>query len=87
MILLHSQPEAARLAIPNGQTPLAVALRQERIGWYNGLEELVMANPDALVERDSESGLYPFQLAACLDSEISQIYGLLRLRPDLLLFS
>jgi len=82
-ILLRNQPEAAALAMPNGRSPLVVALQQQRVWWHSGLQELVMADPDALERRDSESGLYPFQMAACLDSNVTIIYGLLRLRPDL----
>lgn len=83
-ILLHHYPEAATCAFPNGKSPLVVALQQQRLPW-NSLQELVMADPDALTQRDAESGLYPFQLAASLNSDTSAIYGLLRLRPDLLL--
>lgn len=87
MVLVRSQPDAAKVAFPcNGQsTTLVVALQQQRPWWWHGyLEELDMANPDALAQRDDESGFHPYQLAASLDADLSTIYGLLRLRPDLL---
>ena len=87
-ILLYHQPQAARLAFPNGQSPLAVAVQQARLSWNNGLESLVMADPDALMTRDPTSGLYPFQQAAAsLDADVSTIFRLLRLHPDVLISS
>ncbi len=84
--LLRSQLQAATFAFPNGQSTLVVALQQQNLP-YPLLEELVMADPDALTQRDSETGFLPFQLAASLDSDETTIHGLLRMRPDLLLLS
>ena len=83
-ILLQKQPEAASLAFPNGKSPLVVALEKQRVWCSSGMEQLVMAAPDALEQSDAESGLYPFQLAASLNSNETVIYRLVRLRPDLL---
>lgn len=47
-ILLHYEPKAAKLALPNGQLPLIVAL-EKNLSWNDGLNKLVSAYPDSLI--------------------------------------
>jgi hypothetical protein len=82
-ILLQYEPKAAKIALPNGQLPLVVAL-EKKLSWNNGLKKLVSAYPDALLRRDPSSRLYPSLLAASLDTELETIYILARMRPDLM---
>ena len=82
-IILRKRPSTATLAFPDGQSPLVVAMKRRNVD-FSLLNELAMADPDALTRHDLESRLLPFQLAASLDSGEDTIYGLLRLRPDLL---
>lgn len=82
-ILLHHEPKAAKVVLPNGQLPLIVAL-EKNLSWNDGLNKLVSAFPDSLIRRDPLSRLYPSLLAASLDAELGTIFLLIRLRPDLL---
>ncbi len=82
-ILLRKRPSTATFCFPDGQSPMAVAVKRRNVD-FSLLEDLAMADPDGLTRRDLESSLLPFQLAASLDSDEDTIYGLLRLRPDLL---
>lgn len=61
-LLLEAYPEAARL-VSKARLPLHVALEQ---GWPCH-DLLFKAAPDALQTRDTKTGLYPFQIAACSD--------------------
>lgn len=80
-ILLHYQPASARISFPNGASTLVVALQEGRFGWDTILQPLALANPDTLSQRHED--FYPYQLAASLEAHTDTIYGLLRLRPDL----
>lgn len=82
-ILLHHEPKAAKMALPNGQLLLIVVL-EKSLSWNNGLNKLVSAYPDSLIRRDPLSRLYPSLWAASLDAELRTIFLLVRLHPDLI---
>ena len=82
--LAEAYPEAASKRNAKGEEPIFIALR-ERIAWDAGLETLVKAQPDILSSVDSETGLYPFLLAASLDGKVTleTTYQLLCANPHL----
>jgi hypothetical protein len=82
--LVTTYPEAASKRNAKGEEPIFIALR-ERMAWDAGVEALVKAQPDILSSLDSETGLYPFLLAASLDGEVAveTTYQLLCANPHL----
>ena len=54
--------------------------------WNDGLHLIVKGNPDQVVsDRDIDTKLYPFLLAASVDGKvaINNTYNLLQIKPDL----
>jgi ankyrin repeat protein len=63
-VLVQCFPIAARIPNRQGLLPLHLALAKGRRTWRTGIAVMVMAAPEALYERDVETNLFPFQLAA-----------------------
>lgn len=85
--LLEVYPEAA--SAPDhatGRLPLHLAIVRGR-SWNNGVKLLFQTAPDVIGQRDSKTGLYPFQLASALEAEcdLTTAYQLLRASPTLIL--
>eukprot|EP00526_Cylindrotheca_closterium_P018268 CAMPEP_0113614734 /NCGR_PEP_ID=MMETSP0017_2-20120614/7327_1 /TAXON_ID=2856 /ORGANISM="Cylindrotheca closterium" /LENGTH=366 /DNA_ID=CAMNT_0000523927 /DNA_START=76 /DNA_END=1176 /DNA_ORIENTATION=- /assembly_acc=CAM_ASM_000147 len=82
--LATAYPEAASKRNTKGEEPIFIALR-ERMAWDAGIEALVKAQPEILSSIDSETGLYPFLLAASLDGKVAleTTYQLLCANPHL----
>mmetsp|Transcript_29853 Transcript_29853/g.63918 ORF Transcript_29853/g.63918 Transcript_29853/m.63918 type:complete len:369 (-) Transcript_29853:59-1165(-) len=82
--LLKAYPEAAEKRNAAGNTPIHIAIR-ERIGWEDGLGEIVDACCDVLAIPDKETGLYPFLLCASLGGNVAAntVFHLLAAKPDL----
>jgi len=82
--LLVAHPKAAGERNKEGHTPLFIAIR-DRMGWDDGLGELVYADVDVLSSTDKETGLFPFLLAASLGGKvaINTAYQLLCAKPHL----
>jgi hypothetical protein len=72
---------------PCGRIPLNWALMTGK-KWGEGIRALVQAYPDGLSMADTETGLYPFMLAAVGDkADCSTIFDLLRHDPSLVVVS
>lgn len=68
---------------PSGRIPLNWALATGK-KWHEGVKALVQAYPDGLSMADTETGLFPFMLAAVGNkSDCSTIFELLRHDPTL----
>ena len=82
--VLKAYPEAAGKRNEKGDAPVFIAIR-DRMAWEEGLRDMVNARTDVLGTTDSETGLYPFLLAASLDGRVAvnTSYQLLCERPDL----
>jgi ankyrin repeat protein len=82
--ILHAYPEAASVRNKDGDLPLFLAIRQ-RIGWKQGLGEIVKADTDILASQDKETSLFPFLLAASIDGDtaVDTAYQLLCAKPYL----
>ncbi|CAJ1954352.1 unnamed protein product [Cylindrotheca closterium] len=82
--LATAYPEAASKRNAKGEEPIFIALRGQ-MAWHAGVEALVKAQPEILSSMDSETGLYPFLLAASLDGEVAveNTYHLLCANPHL----
>lgn len=82
--LLKAYPEAAGKRNDFGDAPVSIAIRV-RMAWEEGLRDIVNTNTDVLGSIDSETGLYPFLLAASLGGRVAvnTSYQLLCERPDL----
>jgi len=52
----------------SGRLPLMLALESGK-EWNDGIGGLVRAHPDSVSYRDEASGLYPFMIAACLETQ------------------
>lgn len=67
-ILVGKNPHAARVPNSDGFLPLFLALGNGVSSWdeHHGLKELVLANPDALFEKDPAHHVYPFIISASL---------------------
>jgi hypothetical protein len=68
----------------DGDAPIFIAIR-DRMGWEEGLNEIVKANTDILALTDSVTGLYPCLLAASLSGKVTvnTTYQLLCAKPYL----
>lgn len=82
--LVAAYPGAASKCNGSGEQPIFIALR-EQIGWNEGIEALVKAQPDILSSIDQKTRLYPFLLAASLDGThaVETSYQLLCTNPHL----
>ena len=92
VILVDAYDQSASICTNEGRLPLFLGLEN---GWPCH-DVLLHVSPDSLQMRDSETGLYPFQVAACAkpykkrakraritgDSELDVIYSLLREDPQ-----
>jgi hypothetical protein len=83
-MLLKAYPDAAGKKNKAGDTAIFLAIR-DRIDWNDGLKCIVQADTDTLASSDSQTGLYPFLLAASLGGRVAvnTTYELLCERPDL----
>ena len=68
-VLLQSYPVAARIPDGQGHMPLHLALAKGRRTWRTGVAAIVLAAPESVTARCSETELYPFQLAAMNESQ------------------
>eukprot|EP00934_Nitzschia_sp_Nitz4_P003463 Nitzschia sp. Nitz4//scaffold56_size114212//70126//71223//NITZ4_003956-RA/size114212-processed-gene-0.42-mRNA-1//1//CDS//3329554724//3453//frame0 len=68
--LLKAFPEAAAKKNVDGEYPAFLAIRG-RMSWEEGLSDIIAANPDVLDEKDVETSLCPFLLAASLDGKVA----------------
>lgn len=62
---LEAYPEAAQIRNKDGHMPMNLGIRN-KIPFENGMGLVLTANMDVLTTADSETGLYPFQLAASI---------------------
>ena len=83
--LLEAYPSAAGMRNRDGMTPVFIALK-DRMGWEEGLGEIVKAKTDILSTKDLDTGLYPFLLAASVGGRVSvnSCYNLLIMKPHLI---
>uniref|UniRef100_A0A7R9ZLG4 Uncharacterized protein n=1 Tax=Craspedostauros australis TaxID=1486917 RepID=A0A7R9ZLG4_9STRA len=83
--VLKCYPEAAGKANLDGDLPLFLAIR-DKLSWWNGVEEIVKAYPDALAMQDRVTGLFPSLLAAANGGKVAidTTYELLCAKPDLI---
>jgi len=80
--LLEWFPEACTIRDGKGRLPLHIAVETGR-SWEQ-LKRLIYASPDALSQRNFETSLYPFQMAAsCEICSLTVVYELLRSAPHL----
>jgi ankyrin repeat protein len=63
-VLVSSYPLTASFKDKNGDLPLHLAIKTGQRKWGKGLSFLIEAYSDALQQKDRETGLFPFQLAA-----------------------
>ena len=68
--LIQACPEAAGKKNSDGNAPIFIAIR-DRMGWDEGLGMIANANTDVLSQTDSDTGLYPFLLAASLSGRVA----------------
>jgi hypothetical protein len=61
--LLDRDPSLASIPDSLGRLPLQLALEAGR-SWFTGIRDLVWASPSHLSQRDLQTRLFPFQLAA-----------------------
>lgn len=82
--LLVAFPGAAGKKNKAGDFPIYIAIR-DRMGWEEGLGDIVHANVDVLATADMETGLCPFLLAASLGGRVAvnSTFALLSLKPHL----
>ena len=83
MLSFTKEQNTASICNHKKQLPLHIALMSTDPWSYESINKLMNANAWACQEEDKSSGLYPFQLAAVNDSEISVIYTLLREFPTM----
>lgn len=96
--ILDACPQQAKIIFRGGRLPLNVAL-EKGWGWYDGINNLVNAAPDALRTRDIRTHFYPFMIAAvgkkiiCHDDNVKNvglntcldtIFNLLKCAPEIL---
>ena len=83
--LLEAYPDAAGIRNNEGSAPLFIALK-EKMGWEEGLGEIIKADSDTLSSRDMDTALYPFLLAASVGGRVAvnNTYNLLIANPHLI---
>ena len=79
-ILLKANPASARCRNRQGKFPLQLAIESGR-GWHDGIGALVDAYLAAIGDKDKESGLDLFLLAAAENRSLTIIYNLFRAKP------
>jgi hypothetical protein len=79
-ILLEANPASARCRNRQGKFPLQLAIESGRF-WRDGIGALADAFLAAIGDKDNESGLDLFMLAAAEDCSITVIYNLFRAKP------
>lgn len=84
-VTINAFPKAASILNDAGDAPLFLAIRN-KIPFENGLDELLNAGKAVIQQRDRETRLFPFQLAAVVGGKVAldSIYRLLTTQPDLL---
>ena len=82
-LFLECFPDAASVRNNADHLPLHLALRHQFPGT---LDDLVWASPLAVQAVDSQTGLYPFQLAASMDGmlAVNRTFLLLTIQPNLM---
>jgi len=77
--LYKSSRESCRS--PN-KRPLHKAIRHGK-SWEDGVSALVKVDPNAVLKRDNETGLFPFMMAACHNkTDLTTTFELLRFAPE-----
>jgi hypothetical protein len=79
-ILLEANPASARRRNRQGKFPLQLAIESGR-GWQDGIGALADAFLAAVGDKDKETGLDLFLLAAAEDCSLTIIYNLFRAKP------
>jgi ankyrin repeat protein len=79
-ILLEANPASARYRNRQGKFPLQLAIESGR-DWHDGIGALADAFLAAIGDRDKETGLDLFLLAAADDRSLTIIYNLFRAKP------
>jgi ankyrin repeat protein len=82
--LLAVSHQPAAVFNEDGFSPLTLAIIH-KLSWDEGLEEIILAEPSLLQQRDPRYDLYPFLLAATCGGRaaIDTTYRLLSAQPDL----
>lgn len=82
--ILEASHHPAAVINRDGFSPLTRAITN-KLAWNEGLEEIMLAEPSLLQERDPEHDLFPFLLAASFGGRtaIDTTYRLLCAQPDL----
>jgi hypothetical protein len=79
-ILLKANPASARFRNRQGKLPLQLAIESGR-DWQDGIGALADAFLAAIGDKDNETGLDLFLLAATEDCSLTVIYNLFRSKP------
>jgi hypothetical protein len=79
-ILLKANPASARCRNRQGKLPLQLAIESGR-DWQDGIGALAAAFLAAIGDKDKETGLDLFMLAAAQDRSLTVIYNLFRAKP------
>lgn len=83
---LTAYPQAAGVRNHDGDLPLFLAIRN-KMPFDNGMDAILRASRSSVMERDPETNLLPFQLAAAVGGKVAvdNTFHLLLTQPDLLL--
>lgn len=88
-MLLNDQYGGRRCAAinqgTNSRSPLCIAI-DRGLEWDNGLEDIMKANYNALIQKDSHTGMFPFMNAACND-DLTTSFLMLQNNPTLICHS
>jgi hypothetical protein len=79
-ILLEANPASARCRNRQGKFPLQLAIESGR-DWQDGISSLADSFLAAIGDKDEETGLDLFMLAAVEDCPLAVIYNLFRAKP------
>ena len=82
---LQAHAAAASVRNNSGDLPLHIAIRN-RMPFFNGVDLILEASRSSVMQRDAETNLLPFQLAAAVGGKVAvdNTFHLLLTQPDLL---
>ena len=82
---LQEYPQAASVRNDNGDLPIFLAIRN-KMPFGNGMDAILEASRSSVMQRDPETKLLPFQLAAAVGGKVAvdNTFHLLLTQPDLL---
>ena len=82
---LEAYPQAASVRNNNGDLPIFLAIRN-KMPFGNGMDAILEASRSSVMQRDPETNLLPFQLAAAVGGKVAvdNTFHLLLTQPDLL---